>query len=376
MNSRLLIAVLSVTLLLAGCAPLISSFRSVPTTSGPTIYAWGNSQTQGYGISGCFTLTCHPPYAWPQFFANAMGWTLNNQAYGGTDCANLTYQGTSLSIWDLNIDATSLNIYGHFRNDQALYGPLPYRVAYVRGCIEAQTAWLAIPESNKVRGNSVVASNTGIWINAIQNSAGSYTRTAGATKTFTVMGTTIYLASARNIGGDLTTYTVSVDGNLVTDPISKSTIFDQRLDAPGVMIQNFIRVPNLENSKHTIVYTCTNPATTGCYVFYAAGVSFNASATNGPLVYSLSNLSNSIRVSLGNMTKATTLIYYDEWKQMVSELAGDGLQVVGIDAIDPETYNPLTDSQPDGIHPNLNGHNRIAVAASKAKLLSHSATPP
>ena len=87
----------------------------------------------------------------------------------------------------------------------------------------------------KFRGNSVVASNTGIWINAINKTLLDRTPVhAGATKTFTVMGTTIYLASARNIGGDLTTYTVSVDGNLVTDPISKSTIFDQRLDAPGV----------------------------------------------------------------------------------------------------------------------------------------------
>jgi hypothetical protein len=366
---------LFVLIFLTGCDPaVINSFKSVPTTDGPIIYAWGNSQTQGYGVAGCSTLICHSEYSWPQFFANTMGWTLENQAYGGTDCADLTYRGTSLSIWDMKIDASSLNIYGHFRNDQAQYGPLPYRVAYARGCIEAQTAWLAIPESNKIRGNSTLASNTGVWIEATQNSAGSYTLTAGATKTFTLTGTVIYLATARNVGGDSTMYTVAVDGNLVEDPISNSITFDQKLDVGGesghpvneFMIQNFIRVPNLGNAKHTIVYTCTNPSVSGCYIFYAAGVASGSSTVDRPLVYSLSNLFNSFRMSSGTMTRAVTLIYYDQWKQMVSELSGDGLRVIGIDAINTKTYNPFNDSQPDGIHPNLDGHYRIAVAASAA----------
>src|SRR5215471_20688897 len=90
---------------LTGCVSgPMGSFKSVPVTGGPVIYAWGNSQTQGFGLPVCETLTCHPATAWPQFFANAMGWTLNNQAYGGSDCADLTYRGTSLSIWDLSIN--------------------------------------------------------------------------------------------------------------------------------------------------------------------------------------------------------------------------------------------------------------------------------
>jgi hypothetical protein len=357
---------------LTGCgqAP-VSTFTRVITPDGPKLYAWGNSQTQGYGLSGCNTLVCHPAYAWPQLFANAMGWTLDTQAYGSSDCADLTYSGTSLSLWDLQIDANSRNIYAHFRNDQSSYGPLPYRVAYARGCIEAQTAWLAIPESAKVRGNSSSTVNTGAWENATQNSAGSFSMTTGASKTFVVTGTTVYLATARMADGGSTRYTVSVDGNLVTDPATNSTTFDQNLDDAGIagvpvnegLIQNFIRVPGLSDVQHTIVYTCLVPSVTGCYVFYAAGVSATTNATaSGPVVYSLSTVPNSFRNRSENMGISTTSLYHDAWVQMVAELDGDGLQVVGLDTTDPHVYNPTLESQPDGVHPSLTGHVSIAAA--------------
>ena len=299
-----------------------------------------------------------------------MGWVLNNQAYGGSDCADLTYSGTSLSLWDLVINSTSRNIYGHFRNDQGTYGPLPYRVAYARGCIEAQTAWLAIPESQKIRANSSSAINTEAWVNATENSVGSYSLTSGATKTFVVTGTTIYLATARMIGGTATRYTVSVDGNLVYDPSSRSTTFDQNMDISGAIgvpvneniIQNFIRVSGLTDSQHSVVYTCVAPSLVGCYVFYAAGIKAASSSTDSPVVYSLSPIYNSFRYRTGYMNNATTSIYRNEWAQMVSELDDDGLQVIGLDATDPQVYNPTTESQPDGVHPALIGHLHIAEA--------------
>jgi len=71
------------------------------------------------------------------------GWTLNNQAYGASNCADLSYAGTSQSLWDVKVDAASKNIYGHFRNDQVQYGQ-GYR-AYARGCIEAQTGMVSNP---------------------------------------------------------------------------------------------------------------------------------------------------------------------------------------------------------------------------------------
>jgi hypothetical protein len=362
---------------LGGClrSPIGSSTEA-SITDGPKVYAWGNSQTQGFGISGCGTINCHPTTAWPQVFADAMGWTLNNQALGSSNCADLTYQGWSISLWDLSIDANSRNIYGHFRNDQLEYGPLPYRVAFVRGCIEAQTAWLAIPESEKVRADGAAVIDTGVWKAATLNSADSYTLSAGATKTFVVTGKVIYLATARVMNGGPTHYTVSVDGNLIDDPITQSTTFTQDLDVAGVsglpvnedVIQNFIRVSGLANTQHTIVYTCTTPATAGCRVFYAAGINPDNSTGHQPLVLSLSPVYNQFRHRLGNMDSATTSLYHDEWKQMVLELEGDGLQVIGIDATDPNVYNSTTEVQSDGVHPDLAGHLSIGLAAAKAAL--------
>jgi lysophospholipase L1-like esterase len=360
---------------LIGCADgPINRFTSVPTTGGPVVYAWGNSQTQGYGLAGCETPTCHAATAWPQFFANAMGWTLDNQAYGGSNCADLTYRGTSLSLWDLPISSESINIYGHFRNDQAGYGPLPYRVAFVRGCIEAQTAWLAIPESEKVRANGGNVLDKGTWMKGTQNSTDSYSLSAGTSKTFVVSGKSVYLVTARMLNGIPTRYTVSVDGNLVEDTISQSAVFTQELDVagqPGLpvnedVIQNFIRVSGLANTPHTIVYTCADPGSTGCHVFYAAGNNPDNLMGGRPVVYSLSPIYNQFKHRTGSMNSATTSLYHDEWVRMVSELDGDGLQVIGIDATDLDVYNSLTETQSDGIHPNLTGHISIATGATKA----------
>jgi lysophospholipase L1-like esterase len=365
---------------LVGCSQsLDDGFGSAPAATGPILYAWGNSQTQGFGLSGCDTLTCHPATAWPQFFADAMGLTLNNQAYGSSDCADLTYKGTSLSLWDLVIDGTSRNIYSHFRNDQAAYGPLPYRVNYARDCIEAQTAWLAVPESQKVRANSNKAMDTGAWVNMAQNPVGSVSLTGGATKTFVVSGITIYLATARMIGGGTTHYTVSVDGNFVDDPSSRSTTFDQNMDISGStgfpmnekIIQNFIRVSGLNDSQHSVVYTCVAPSVVGCYVFYAAGIKADSARADAPVVYSLSPIYNSFKGRVGYMNDSTTLLYRNEWAQMVSELYGDGLQVIGLDATDLRVYNPTTESQADGVHPSVIGQSDIAAAfVAKAKEIS------
>jgi lysophospholipase L1-like esterase len=66
------------------------------------------------------------------------------------------------------------------------------------------------------------------------------------------------------------------------------------------------------------------------------------------------------------MDSATTSLYHDEWVRMVSELDGDGLQVIGIDATDSNVYNSFTGTQSDGVHPNLSGHISIATAVTKA----------
>ena len=328
------------------------------------VTAWGNSQTQGYGLHGCSSLTCHPATAWPAVMAVINGWTVNNQAYGASNCADLSYAGTSQSLWDVKVDASSRNIYGHFRNDQSQYGP-DY-VAYARGCIEAQTAWLAIPEAGKIRaaGNGCV--KTGVWVDGNPNSAASSTSTAGATMTCTVTGTTVYFAAARQYNS-AATFTLSVDGVKAVDADSGTTTFSQASVFPGVngvpvnqkILTYFIRVP-AANGIHTVVYTCVDPAGGACLAFYTAAVG----AAQAPVVYSLSPLYNAPAEQTGNLDAATTELYHTAWLAMVAELKGDGLNVIPIDATIPSVYNSAKEAQDDGIHENEFGHASIGAYAA------------
>jgi hypothetical protein len=350
------------TLILTGCFGFVPT-RS-PSVPPQIVNAWGNSQTQGYGLQECFTLTCHPETAWPAVMAITKGWTVNNQAYGSSKCADLSYAGTSQSLWDVRVDAASKNIYGHFRNDQAQYGQA--YIAYGRGCIEAQTAWLAIPEADKIRAAGTGCEKTGTWVDGNPNSAASYTSTAGATMTCTVTGSTIYFAAARQYNSSAS-FTVSVDGVKAVDPDSGTTVFSQAMIFPGgsgfpvneKILSNLIRVPST-NATHKVVYTCVDPAGDGCLAFYTAAVG----RVETPVVYSLSPIYNAPAGQAGNLDAPTTDLYHAEWLAMVAELKSDGLNVIPIDATKSAVYNSATQSQEDGVHENVFGHASIGAHAA------------
>jgi hypothetical protein len=350
------------SLILTGCSGFVPT--RAPLVPPQFVNAWGNSQTQGYGLQGCSTLTCHPESAWPSVMAIINGWTLNNQAYGGSTCGDLSYAGTSQSLWDVKVDAASKNIYSHFRNDQGQYGKA--YVGYARGCIEAQTAWLAIPEADKTRAAGTGCVKTGTWVDGKPNSAASYTSTAGATMTCTVTGSTIYFAAARRYNSSAT-FTVSVDGVKAVDPESGLTIFSQAMVFAGAtnlpvnekILTNLIRVPST-NATHKVVYTCVNPAGDVCQAFYTAAVG----VVETPVVYSLSPIYNAPAEQTGKMDAPTTDLYHATWLAMVAELTGDGLNIIPIDATIPSIYNSATQSQDDGVHENVLGHASIGAYAA------------
>jgi hypothetical protein len=349
---------------LTGCSGFVAT--RAPLVPTQIVNAWGNSQTQGYGLKGCSNLVCHPVTAWPAVMAVINGWSVNNQAYGGSNCADLIYAGTSQSLWDEKIDDASRNAYGHFRNDQAQYGKA--YVAYARGCVEAQTAWLAIPEPDKTRaaGNGCV--KTGAWVDGDPDSAASYTSTPGATMTCSLTGSAIYVAAAREHNSSAV-FSVSVDGGKAVDPESGTTAFSQAMVFPGLsglpvsqsILANLIRVPAPQGT-HTVVYTCVDPAGGRCLVFYAAGVG----AVQHAAVYSLSPIYNAPAEQTGTLDAPTTELYHAAWLAMVAELTGDGLHVIPIDATNPTIYNAARQAQDDGVHENVLGHAFIgAYAASQ-----------
>ena len=352
---------------------LVSAFMTTNANAGQILRAWGNSQTAGFGLPDCPNLTCTSVFAWPSVLAQKMGWTVDNQAVSSTECAQLTTTGQTESMWDLGamtVTDASRNIYAHFRNEQANYGPLPYRVDYARGCIQAQTVWLAIPEfsSNtnnpaKFRANNIPAfvGVTGTWTTVGEpNAASRSTAQAGATMSFNLIGSTLYIAAAR-IQGSTATYSISVDsGPPVFDPITQSTTFSQSLDTADAQMPYLIRIPNLTNGHHTLVYTCVSPGTGVCRVFYAAAAQTDNATANGPIVYSLSPVNNADPQATGNMSFPVTQLYLNEWQRIISEANADGLQVVGLDATSPNVYLALAQAQADGIHPTVAGQQSIA----------------
>lgn len=341
--------------------PPAATTGTVATTA-PTpqvVTAFGNSQTQGYELPECGTSTnCHPPDAWPAVMATAKGWTLDNQAVGGSSCADLTSLGSSESLWDLKIDANSITIYAHFHNEEANFGFEAKGTLYARNCIEAQTAWLAIPETQKVR--AINCTQTGFWA-ASQNSAAAQTITPGASLACTVTGKIVYLSTARVNQGNIGTYSVSVDGNLLIDSETQSTNFSQTNNVSPAPLANFIRVAGLANTTHTIVYTCTNPGSTGCLVFYAAGLT---GAPTVPTVFSVAPFPNAPTNVQDYFDPATYAQYRDEWISLVSELNSDGLNIVRVDVGNSQIYDPITQSQPDGVHETVAGHAAIGNYAA------------
>jgi len=266
------------------------------------------------------------------------GWSVTNNAVSGSLCSDLS----TGPIWDSVIDGSSVSAYAHFHNEQANWGA--EGATWARGCIEAETAWLAIPENQKVR--AIDAQQAGATWTAGPNSAAI--TLDGGTLTFSVTGTTVYLATARGFG--VATYTVSVDGNLVTDPDSLTTTFNQGIDA-SVVMPNLIRVKPQSGTTHTIVYTCTNPGGVGCIVFYAAGV---GSLTHIP-VYSVSPFPNASWNTQYNFDAATCQLYRDAWTSLVKEVQGDGLDIIPVDIL-KSGYDPERQTQLDGIHETAEGH--------------------
>lgn len=334
-----------------------------------TVVAWGNSIAQGYNPPITTSITAHPPTAWPALFADRMGWSLNNQAYGSSNCADLSYMGTSESLWAQTITTGSINIYAHYLNDlgQADGGPNPGNMDVIRGCVQAEAAWLAIPETQKVRASA--GTTTGSWTFNDINSSTAFATTNGATWSASVWGKIVYLVVylQYGTGTPYSQFTVSVDGNLITNPMTKSTTWANVLYCsnvvgghcnPGFPVNEdytpyLIRVPNLQNVNHTVLLTCTNlNPSAPCRIGYAAAVnSDNQSASAGPVVYFQSPEMPLASVQTGNWCSGCLDIGEKEWKVDVMTLRGDGLPIVPVDVANAAVVNPNDAAQWNAISP-------------------------
>jgi lysophospholipase L1-like esterase len=318
----------------------------------PTVTAFGDSITNGFGVSSAD--------AYPALIAADKSWTLNNLAASSTQAEDV---GQADRVFQQSITASSKSIILSGYNDMRAWGTIQNGLDTYEGTLRALLVWLATPATKKVNGQSTAVSKTGPWTSlttsAYPTTIGIYSSQLNATATMSVYGTVVYVTSIRlSTGGGA--FSITIDGvNHGTYSCSGAQI-----TTAGMAYAPFaVRVGGLEEGLHTVVITVTTAANT-----YLMSVSGNLGVTtlNGPSVW----VGNCLRMtasgyplggsSHGNGSDAAAAKYNTVIRRVVRELASDGLNIGLADAA--AVYDLSTEVQSDQIHPNTAGHRTIADA--------------
>lgn len=241
-------------------------------------------------------------------------------------------------------------------NDERIYGVSTTKQAVYHDGLAAAVAWLGLANKQTARS---VAGETGAWSNSPFSPIGRLTTVNGATKTFTVSGTSIYVSmQIADTGGGFATYSISVDGGAAVNfngTVSGITTLN------GILTNDRLhRFSGLTSGAHTIVVTSTG--TTGVAVNWAGG---NAQISF-PKVFvgNITRQSNTpgIGYSAFGGSDANVASYNTDTTNsnsaVVTALAADGLSVTLIDV--NAALNNTTDlTSTDGLHPSQVGHNKI-----------------
>lgn len=323
--------------------------------SATTATAFGDSITVGDGSTS-------GPNSYIELIAAARGWTITNEAVSSTqaaDCATDLFQHVVAD------DSQTLLMIG--TNDARVYNSDTVLQGVYKRAHLALAAWAAIPDARKVYAQD--AASTGSWTNnagAYGGGLAVYSTSVGATRTFTVYGTVVYLCSLLQ-DDNTSTFTVAVDGvtvgtysNGTAGAVSLETYLG--LDyAP-----NLIRIPGLSEGEHTVVVTVASSAGSNPYVhlLWAAG-NQGHNSKDGPNVWvgNIPRLNSTGYATLGG-SDAIFAVYNAIVRANVNTLATDGLNVGLVDSA--SRLLPASDLDPDGIHPDDSGHQKIADAFLEA----------
>lgn len=336
-----------------------------------TLNVYGTSIEIGFGLAPS-------TQAYPYGVATGHKWAINNFAVSGAACPDLSgYTG----FWSNAVTNATKTLFATIHNDEGIFQIKPYRVDHVRGCRMAAMAWLGTPASQIYTGQNAAWSYSGSWANlpgTPMATVGRYTTSVGATASISLYGKVFYVVTLRQFN-NTSTMSVSVDGVAQTDPLTSSTNYIQGIDIltanGGGFAPYLIRVEAPDQGTHTISVNCT--AVTGgyCSVLWAQGVgNLSSNSSKGPLIWDVSPIrwgasqrSCTTNTSLCHNDQVTD-VYYEEWLQEISVLAGDGINVQGVDVTNPAVYDPddaTCGTQSDGIHPNACGAARIAALVTQ-----------
>jgi len=266
-------------------------------------------------------------------------------------------------VYTVSAGATDISTIMLGVNDERIYCPIPcstlnptLQAVYHDGLL-AGVAWLGL--ANKQTAQSV-GGETGVWsTNTGISKIGRLTTVNGATKTFTVSGTAIYLSMMIcDTSGGFSGYTISIDGNPAT---SFTSIVSGITTLNGTITNSRLhRFTGLTAGNHTILITSTG--TGGIVVEWAGG---NTQTVFPKVVVgNITRQSNTPGIgysafggSDANVSSYNTDITNSN-SVVVSALSTDGLSVTLADV--NAALNNTTDlTSTDGLHPSQSGQNKI-----------------
>jgi lysophospholipase L1-like esterase len=319
---------------------------TIPKILRNSIYtAFGDSITVGSGA----TVGAN---AYVSLVAAGRDSIITNEGQGGTQ---ITTQIDNILATTIGPYSASTILTGY--NDMRCYGTDATKQATYSATLASALAWLALPESHKVRGTSAAVTYTGAWTAIAQGRVGKYSATAGATASFSLTGTTIYVSYLRYTG-TAGNFTVTIDGGA---PVTVSANVGVTDCVSRAFSEGLYRVTGLSAGAHTVVLTQVSNT---LYFDWAAG--FNAPGKlTAPFVY----IGNCLRMNATgyaagspfNAGSDTAVSQFNALIQTaISTLFSDGLAVLSVDA--SALYDPSADVYTDNIHPNDQGHAKIAAA--------------
>jgi hypothetical protein len=304
-----------------------------------TLLLFGDSIVGGY--SG----------AWPGTLSSTLGvsaWGFAGGGYRTPDEAPAVYgMLPAVNSWIYSTPlAGNISLYMLGQNDSTLAtstaGLAQYQAAYL-----ASAVWLTIVEGQgKYSAQDPAVAQTGSWSVSDQfSSIGLKSSTAGSTLSASLTGNVLYLGLTFTPTTDYTV-DVTVDG---VDQGKLSPVSSYIGNAAGhIAAQDGLRyaLGGSLTAKHTVVITCANPGTSGCYVDFVA--------SNG---YSQGNSTPSILLGTPYMTGAPFPTLAQAVRSVAAELSGDGLGVGLADIAG--NFNGILEGVclADGVHPDQCGNN-------------------
>lgn len=307
-------------------------------------FAYGDSITFGVGSTAVGGVYVN---GYIRTLATYQGRTISIQAVAGS----MVYD-QSLLIFAQNVDSTFTSSMMFGTNDCRVYLDDTYRKDCFTSGYLACMLWMAVPAANKVLPNNAACTYVSGWGTSSFGSIFSrFTTTVGATVTVPFSGPVVYLNIMRT-DGNVAAGEVRIDG-VLRSTVNFAGPGTGTLLSPsptGGVGPSAIRIGGLTDGPHSLELKITSVGGGGSATFL--GISTPPPSGSVPRL----NVMTIIRSS-DSSTDARVAAYNTLISTNVAILKGDGLDVVLSDT--NAVINPLTDLA-DTLHPNDQGHNKIA----------------